>query len=110
MGAKFKEVLTLKFVPVWALMCDAIIFTLCISPCAFTTDLLVSDHLNVFLSRLLTRQHCLGSCIYSHLGPLSLPLDGQVYCSLHYPLGRFSLSTVFRGKPLKYPQSKLTHS
>ena len=99
MDAKFKEALTLKFVPVWALMCDAKIFTLCIPPCAFTTDLLVSDHLNFFLSRLWTRQHCLGSCIYSHVGPLSLPhkLDDQVYCSLHYPLGRFSLSTAFQG-------------
>lgn len=68
MGAKFREALTLKFVLVWTLMCGAKICILCIYPRAFATDLLVSDHLSFSLSRLLTRQHCLGSCIYSHLG------------------------------------------
>ena len=77
-----------------------------------TFTFLVSDHVTFSLSRLLDRQQCLRSHIYSHLGPLPLPhkRDDQVYCSLHDPLGRFSLSTVFQGYRFKYPQSRLTHS
>ena len=56
-----------------------------------TFTFLVSDHVTFFLSRLLDRQQCLGSHIYSHLVLLPLPhkRDDQVYCSLHDPLGRF---------------------
>lgn len=57
--------------------------------------------LSPFPSRLLTRQHCLGICIYSHFGPLFLPhkLDDHIYWSLHQPLGRFFPLQSFKASP-----------